>query len=184
MTEQLHFHLSLSCIGEGNGNPLQCSCLENPREGGAWWAAVYGVAQNWTRLKWLSSHHLQWFWRPKIIKSATVTTVFPSISQEVMGLDAMIFIFWGLLNFMKIKSSVIKMTIRPYMNIYTPPILPDVIEYSSFYCFSPSATVSLSLNLPDMLLPQGFGTCYSSYCKGSYTKNIWGCRFHCIQATI
>ena len=46
---------SLSCIGEGNGNPLQCSCLENPREGGAWWAAVYGVAQSWTRLRWLSS---------------------------------------------------------------------------------------------------------------------------------
>ena len=54
-TERLHFHFSLSCIGEGNGNPLQCSCLENPRDGGAWWAAVYGVAQSWTRLKRLSS---------------------------------------------------------------------------------------------------------------------------------
>ena len=54
-TEQLHFHFSLSCIGEGNGNPLQCSCLENPRDGGAWWAAVYGVAQSRTWLKWLSS---------------------------------------------------------------------------------------------------------------------------------
>ena len=47
-TEQLHFHFSLSCIGEGNGNPLQCSCLQNPRDGGAWWAAVYGVAQSQT----------------------------------------------------------------------------------------------------------------------------------------
>ena len=55
MTEWLHFHFSLSCIGEGNGNPLQCSCLENPRDGGAWWAAVYGIAQSWTRLKRLSS---------------------------------------------------------------------------------------------------------------------------------
>ena len=55
MTEQLHFHFLLSCIGEGNGNPLQCSCLENPRDGGAWWAAVYGVAQSWTRQKRLSS---------------------------------------------------------------------------------------------------------------------------------
>ena len=55
MTERLHFHFSLSCIGEGNGNPLQCSCLENPRDGGAWWAAVSGVAQSWTRLKRLSS---------------------------------------------------------------------------------------------------------------------------------
>ena len=54
-TEWLHFHLSLSCIGEGNGNPLQCSCLENPRDGGAWWVAIYGVAQSRTQLKWLSS---------------------------------------------------------------------------------------------------------------------------------
>ena len=54
-------------LGEGNGNPLQCSCLENPRDGGAWWAAISGVTQSWTRLKWLSSssictfhiHHLQ-----------------------------------------------------------------------------------------------------------------------------
>ena len=55
MTERLRFHFSLSCIGEGNGNPLQCSCLESPRDGGAWWAAIYGVAQSWTRLKRLSS---------------------------------------------------------------------------------------------------------------------------------
>ena len=54
-TERLHFQFSLSCIGEGNGNPLQCSCLENPRDGGAWWAAVSGVAQSWTQLKQLSS---------------------------------------------------------------------------------------------------------------------------------
>ena len=65
-TERLHFHFSLSCVGEGHGNPLQCSCLENPRDWGAWWAAVYGVAQSRTRLKRLSSssskallmHHL------------------------------------------------------------------------------------------------------------------------------
>ena len=64
MTEWLYFHFSLSWIGEGNGNPLQCSCLENPRDGGAWWAAVYGVTQSRTRLKWLSSssmlYHLGW----------------------------------------------------------------------------------------------------------------------------
>ena len=54
-TERLHVHVSLSCIGEGTGNPLQCSCLENPRDGGAWWAAVYGVAQSRTQLKGLSS---------------------------------------------------------------------------------------------------------------------------------
>ena len=50
MTERLHFHFSLSCIGEGNGNPLQCSCLESPRDGGAWWAAVHWVPKSWTRL--------------------------------------------------------------------------------------------------------------------------------------
>ena len=55
MTERLRFHFSLSCIGEGYGNPLQCSCLKNPRDGKAWGPAVYGVAQNRTRLKWLSS---------------------------------------------------------------------------------------------------------------------------------
>ena len=54
-TERLHFHFSPSCLGEGNGNPLQCSCLENPRDGGAWWAAVYGITQSRTRLKRLSS---------------------------------------------------------------------------------------------------------------------------------
>ena len=54
-TERLHFRFSLSCIGEGNGNPLQCSYLENPRDRGAWWAAISGVAQSWTRLKRLSS---------------------------------------------------------------------------------------------------------------------------------
>ena len=53
--ERLHFHFSLSCIGEGNGNPLQCSCLENPRDGAAWWAAVSGVTQTQTQLKRLSS---------------------------------------------------------------------------------------------------------------------------------
>ena len=55
MTERLPFHFPLSYIGEGNGTPLQCSCLKNPRDGGAWWAAVYGVAQSRTRLKRLSS---------------------------------------------------------------------------------------------------------------------------------
>ena len=63
MTEWLHFHFSPSCIGEGNGNPLQCSCLENLRDGRAWWAAVCGVAQSQTRLKQLSSSSssLEWW---------------------------------------------------------------------------------------------------------------------------
>ena len=62
MTKRLHSHFSLSCIGEGNGNPLQRSCLKNPRDRGAWWAAVYGVAQSQTRLKWLSSSSSTLWW--------------------------------------------------------------------------------------------------------------------------
>ena len=117
MTERLHFHFSLSCIGEGNGNPLQCSCLENPRDGGAWWATVYGVTQSRTLLKWLSSSSrlvitffprskrllISWLQSPSAvilepqkIKSDTVSTVSPSISHEVMWPDAMIFVFWML----------------------------------------------------------------------------------------
>ena len=65
-TERLHFHFSLSCFGEGNGNPLQCSCLENPRGGGAWWAAVCGVAQSRTRLKRLSSSSSASYWASQV----------------------------------------------------------------------------------------------------------------------
>ena len=61
-TERLHSHFSLSCIGEENGNPLQCSCLENPRDGGAWWAAIYGVTQSQTLLKRLSSSSSSILW--------------------------------------------------------------------------------------------------------------------------
>ena len=65
MTEQLHFDFSLPCIGEGSGSPLQCSCLENPRDCRAWWAAVYGVAQSQTQLQRLSSSSsLVTDWRP------------------------------------------------------------------------------------------------------------------------
>ena len=80
MTEQLHFHFSPSCIGEGNGNPLQCSCLENPRDGGAWWAAVYGVAQSWTRLKQLSSIEIK-VWG---------VFLFSSVAQSVWLFDPMV----------------------------------------------------------------------------------------------
>ena len=117
-TEWLHFHFSLSCIGEGNGTPLQCSCLENPRDGRAWWAAVYGVVQSRTRLKQLSSGSsrlvitflprsklllISWLQSPSAmilappkIKSDTVSPVSPSIYYKVMGPDAMILLFWML----------------------------------------------------------------------------------------
>ena len=73
MTERLDFHFSLSCIGEGNGNPLQCSWLENPRDGGALWAAVYGVAQSRTWLKWLSSSRIDFPGSPGIRSPPTST---------------------------------------------------------------------------------------------------------------
>ena len=71
-TFTFHFHFSLSCIGEENGNPLQCSCLENPRDGGTWWAAVYGVAQSQTRLKQLSS-------------SSSISPIFYDLSVALSG---------------------------------------------------------------------------------------------------
>ena len=72
MTERLHFHFSRACIGEGKGNLLQCSCLENLRDGGAWWAAIYGVAQSWTQLNRLSSSSRYLYFYSGIIFSANV----------------------------------------------------------------------------------------------------------------
>ena len=78
-------HFSLSCIGEGNGNPPQCSCLENPRDGRAWWAAVYGAAQSWTRWKWFSSSSsssssmavpVLVFWKTSILFSTVTVQIY------------------------------------------------------------------------------------------------------------
>ena len=78
-TERIHFHFSLSCIGEGNGNPLQCSCLENPRDRGAWWAAVYGLAQTRTQLKYISSSSIVIFF--KLITQNVISSIilFPNM---------------------------------------------------------------------------------------------------------
>ena len=80
-TERLHFHFSLACIGEGNGNPLQCSCLENPRDRGAWWAAIYGVAQSRPRLMQLSSS-----------SSSSLHTVQPIYRHRVVVKESVVFI--------------------------------------------------------------------------------------------
>ena len=89
-TEWLHFHISLSCIGEGNGNPPQYSCLENPKDGGAWWAAVYGVAQSRTRLKKLSSsskgQHRIWNLGDSHWMKVADSTLLPSILILLEGL--------------------------------------------------------------------------------------------------
>ena len=84
-TERLHFHFSLSCIGEGNGNPPQCSCLENPRDGGAWRAAVYGVAQSRTQLKWLSSSssNNKWCWASFHVPTGHLHVFFGEMSAKV-----------------------------------------------------------------------------------------------------
>ena len=85
-TERLHFHFSLSCIGEGHGNPLQCSCLENPRDGGAWWAAISGVTQSWTWLKQLGSSNSSVICDEK--RRATIQT---SLDQFFKKVDRILF---------------------------------------------------------------------------------------------
>ena len=84
-TERLHFHFSLSCIGEGNGNLLQCSCLENPRDGAAWWAAVYGVAQSRTRLKWLSSSSSSRKYGKEFPENLVTATCSNATERDVFG---------------------------------------------------------------------------------------------------
>ena len=89
-TERLHFH-SLSCIGEGNGNPLQCSCLESSRDRGAWWAATYGVAQSWTRLKWLSSSSvINVFFSGKVQPGLSPVTRSDFLSWGILSCDTCI----------------------------------------------------------------------------------------------
>ena len=91
-TEQLHFHFSLSCIGEGNGNPLRCSCLENPRDGGAWWATVSGVTQSWTWLTWLSSSSSSMKTRSWENKSLPID--FQTWKQDIRTFILFYFICW------------------------------------------------------------------------------------------
>ena len=86
-TERLHFHFLLSCIGEGNGNPFQCSCLENPSDGGAWSAAVSGVAQSRTQLKWLSSSS-SWFQGGAVVKNLPANSGDPKDTGLIPGLGS------------------------------------------------------------------------------------------------
>ena len=93
-TVRLHFHFSHSCIGEGNGNPLQCSCLENPRDGGAWLAAVYGVAQSRTRLKRLSSSSsITEYWTEfPVVHSRSLLVIYFIYSSIYMSVPISLFI--------------------------------------------------------------------------------------------
>ena len=86
-----------ACIGEGNGNPLQCSCLENPRDGGAWWAAIYGVTQSRTRLKWLSSSSSllkgQELWLIWLLRPDTLLNSCWFLHSQLLGNNH---VFWNL----------------------------------------------------------------------------------------
>ena len=86
-TERLHFHFSLSCTGEGNGNLLHCSCLENPRDGGAWWAAVYGVTQSRTRLKGLSSSSSSSRGEEALQEVGSLQSLTPQVMQAVLWIS-------------------------------------------------------------------------------------------------
>ena len=90
-TERLHFHFSLSCIGEGNGNPLQCSCLENPRDWGAWWGAVYWVTQSQTQLRQLSSSSSS---RILINTCSEFIPVETNATLLKIGLKVLILLYW------------------------------------------------------------------------------------------
>ena len=104
-TEWLHFHFSLSYIGEGPGNPLQCSCLENPRDGGAWWAAVYGVTQSQTRLKWLSSSRVTYTWRCWVtsfffssFKKSCIMIIINDVNKQTLTFSYLKALFTSLIN--------------------------------------------------------------------------------------
>ena len=124
-----HWETSLSllilCIGEGNVNPLQCSCLENPRDGGAWWAAVHGVAQSWTRLTWLSSSNSS-------IHSLSRVWLFVISWTEARQASLSITNSWSLLKLMSIESVMLSnhLTLcRPLL--FLPSIFPSVRVFSN-----------------------------------------------------
>ena len=153
MTEQLHFHFSLSCIGEGNGNPLQCSCLENPKNGGAWWTAVYEVVQSWTRLKWLSSSSSSrglWdypqFFSFFLLYSA-LQKLFPPfyLSAYWFVLLLQIFCYWFLLELFLISVIILFVCVYLSFNSSRSLLIDSWIfsvlfaTVSSFFCFTNSA---------------------------------------------
>ena len=105
-TKRLHFPFSLSCIGGGNGNPLQCSCLECPRAGGVWWAAVYGVAQSRTRLKWLSSSSYQNS-IAIVVQSFSCVWLFATLWTAACQASLSFTISWSLLKLMSIESGIL-----------------------------------------------------------------------------
>ena len=146
MTERLHFHFSLSHIGEGNGNPLQCSCLENPREGGAWWAALQGVAQSQTRLKQLTAAWSKtiknslspaefsfWHSRPFIYNPVCVSELIFQVSSNALCAC--------------LPASMILFKLVPLIKYLLLPVLPTKLTYSFFF-FLKIYLLLLVLDLP------------------------------------
>ena len=176
-TERLHFDFSLSCIGEGNGNPLQCSCLENPSDGEAWWAAVYGVTQSWTQLKRLSSSSSSRSTSPSnIVKRLLYNTT----KQKIFKNNMFILLFGGFPGNPAGKESA--------CNAGDPSLIPGVgrstgegIGYPLQYSWV-SLVVQLVKNLPAMwncrtpwTIPWGhrvrqtdFPFCYFTFCPNSH----------------
>ena len=132
-TERLHFHFSLSCIGEGNGNPLQWSCLENPRDGGAWWAAVCGVAQSWTQLKRLSSSSSndQWCWASFHVLLGYLYIFLGVISIHILCL----FLNQVAFLLLSFKSSLYTLYIN-VLKINDLPIYSPILLFSFLLCYS------------------------------------------------
>ena len=121
-TERLHFHISLSRIGEGNGNPLQCSCLENPRDRGAWWAAIYGVAQSQTRLKWLSN------------SSSNLCCTAKWLSYHIQTFIYLIFIYFSFPLWFVCMRAQLCLTLGDIMDYSPPASSIHAISYSIYAC--------------------------------------------------
>ena len=153
MTEQLHFHFSLSCIGEGNGNPLQCSCLENPKDGGAWWAAVYGVAQSRTRLKRLSSSN--------------------STCMSLASLGCWPASYWGCFNLFVFRTQQSGLSYPQLIWVLTA----DFSAYE-WTLYIHVCMVSLSV-MSESLWPHGLQPC-SFLCPWDFPGNYTGVGCHCL----
>ena len=134
-TERFHFHFSLSCIGEGNGNPFQCYCLENPRDGGAWWVAIYGVPQSRTRLKWLSSSSIVWLvvsWEGihKILTVVNCGELGYFSFQSLCNMRVFLFTM-GLFNIFWYIGTLLAGLTKLYMQLYATWVL--VVRYLNLY---------------------------------------------------
>ena len=167
MTERLHFHFSLSCIGEGNGNPLQCSCLDNPRDGGAWWAAVYGDAQSRTQLKQLSSSS------SRAINTLLLPfTLYPLVSTDLFSISARLLLFWTYIHLYEFSDSIYNWyhTIVVFFDI-----LPSIIFSRSIHVAANGSISSFHL----VSIRHHFGTPLQYSClENPMDRGAWWAAVH------